>query len=187
MTAAPYCSTRTLIIGQRPLTNQRIIEEGLRIVFSSLSLFFFLFYFFEKQEKTQLPPFRIWDITLLWWYSRVIFYDAIHFQNLFYDEETRNESLVSFLLQFSIEFKKKRKGIGPFIEWNIKCKLTFVKIRRSLFESNDKNCGKLYWDSKLKVGISDSRMFEKLKKKVLNNRGNLKSITISSETCIILW
>lgn len=106
------------------------------------------------------------DITLLWWYSRVIFYDAIHFQNLFYDEETRNESLVSFLLQFSIEFKKKRKGIGPFIEWNIKCKLTFVKIRRSLFESNDKNCDKLYWDSKLKVGISDSRMFEKLKKSV---------------------
>lgn len=33
MTAAPYCSTRSLIIGQRPLTNRRIVEGGLETLF----------------------------------------------------------------------------------------------------------------------------------------------------------
>lgn len=57
MTAAPYCSTRTLIIGQRPLTNQRIIEEGLRIVFFlSLSLFLSLL-FLRKTGKNAAPSF----------------------------------------------------------------------------------------------------------------------------------
>lgn len=47
----------TLIIGQRPLTNQRIIEEGLRIVFFlSLSLFLPLL-FLRKTGKNAAPSF----------------------------------------------------------------------------------------------------------------------------------
>lgn len=81
MTAAPYCSTRTLIIGQRPLTNQRIIEEGLRIFFS-LS---FSFISSKKNEASSFFEFEQ-DVSHFSMTRYVLLIDAIHFQDLFYDE-----------------------------------------------------------------------------------------------------